>query len=86
MLKTYDGATIVYDNYGNPTTYGNYGFTWTGKELTGVMSLSPSVLVSSYTYNDNGLRTTKKTLTSKNTTKYTWDGRLLIGQSNGTTT
>ena len=85
QLVSYNGNTISYDSYGNPTTYGNYGFTWTGKELTGIMNLSPSTFVSSYTYDDNGLRTTK-TLTGGTVTSYTWDGRLLIGQSNGTTT
>ena len=49
------------------------------------MNRSPISFVSSYAYDDNGLRTTK-TLTGSKVTKYTWDGNLLIGQFDGTTT
>ncbi len=86
QLVSYDGNTITYDDSGNPLTYGDYGFNWSGRQLDGIINVSsPVSFIASYKYNDQGLRT-KKTLTGNVITSYTWDGTELVGQTDGTTT
>ena len=83
MLTSYNGITITYDEIGNPLTYGNgyknYTFTWTGKNLT---SLTTGGVTYSFTYNDQGFRTSK----TKDgvTTNYYYEGsRLIVEETQG---
>ncbi len=59
MLTSYGGIEITYDEIGNPLSYYNgssYTFTWTGRQLTGAVKGSATM---SFTYNDEGIRTSK---------------------------
>ena len=76
---------IEYDNIGNPTSYNNgssYAFTWTGRQLTG---LTKGNRVFSFTYNDEGIRTTKS-LFSTVTTYYLEGTRIVGEETNGNVT
>ncbi|MBQ5865475.1 MAG: hypothetical protein IIW56_02205 [Oscillospiraceae bacterium] len=60
LLTSFDGETITYDNSGNPTSYYN-GTSWTfawqnGRELTSASKSGTSI---SYTYDGDGIRTSK---------------------------
>jgi len=57
LLTAYDGETITYDSLGNPQNWINgEELTWeNGRQLTSV----DSYLLSDYTYNADGLRTSK---------------------------
>ena len=77
QLTSYNGQTISYDNMGNPTTYRGKTLTWNGKELTGVTGTA------SYTYDMNGLRTTKTV--GGTTTNYFYNNTVLMGLTTGTT-
>ena len=57
QLTKYNGTTITYDAIGNPLTYYNgYSFTWQGRELIGATNGQNTL---SFTYNSDGLRTSK---------------------------
>ena len=59
LLTGYNGTTITYDEIGNPLSYYNgtaYTFTWEGRRLVGAVKGSKTM---SFTYNDEGLRTSK---------------------------
>ena len=59
LLTSYDGTTITYDEIGNPLSYYNgsaYTFTWEGRRLIGATKGSDTM---SFTYDDNGIRTSK---------------------------
>ena len=59
LLTKYDGTTITYDQIGNPLSYYNgssYTFSWTGRQLTSAVKGSKTM---SFTYDDNGIRTSK---------------------------
>lgn len=56
-LTSYKGQTITYDEIGNPLSYRGYTLTWkNGRQLA---SLSGNGLTTSYTYDVDGLRTSK---------------------------
>ncbi len=84
-LVSYNGNALTYDAMGNPLTYNNgvnYTFTWTGSRAT---SLVKSGAKYEFTYNDEGVRTSK----SKNgvTTTYYLNGSQIIGEeTNGNVT
>ena len=78
LLTSYNGHTITYDSLGNPLSYYNgssYQFTWEGRRLVGAQKGSVNM---SFTYDDNGLRTTKTV--NGVTTEYFWDGGRLIAE------
>ena len=59
LLTGYNGTTITYDEIGNPLSYYNgssYTFTWEGRRLVGAVKGSN---IMSFTYDDNGIRTSK---------------------------
>lgn len=56
-LTSYNGQDIVYDAIGNPTTYRGSSLTWDGRLLT---SYEKEEERFEYTYNTEGLRTSKK--------------------------
>ena len=70
-LTSYNGQTITYDAIGNPLTYNNgtaYTFTWEGRQM---QTATKGGKTWSYTYNSDGLRTSK---TNGSTIySYTWN-------------
>ena len=77
QLTSYNGQTISYDAMGTPTSYRGKTLTWNGKELTGVTGTA------TYTYDMNGLRTTKTV--GGTTTNYFYNNTVLMGLTTGTT-
>ncbi len=78
QLTSYDGHTITYDALGNPLTYYNgasYTFTWSGRRMT---SATKGGLTYTFTYNDEGLRTSKTV--NGVTTYYYYEGTLLVAE------
>lgn len=56
-LTAYNGTAITYDAIGNPLSYRGYTLTWqNGRQLA---SLSGNGVTASYTYDTDGLRTSK---------------------------
>jgi len=79
-LISYHGKAITYDNIGNPLTYNGWTFTWDrGRELK---SMADNGKTLSFTYNENGIRTTKTV--NGVTTKYHLLGDAVTYESNGT--
>ena len=80
-MTSCNGVTNTYDAIGNPLSYYNgifgYTFTWTGRQLTGA-SLHGNTY--SFTYNADGIRTSK----TKNgvTTTYYLSGSQIVGEGN----
>ena len=59
MLTSYDGVDFTYDRAGNPTRYYNgqsYTFSWDGRRLESAVKGNLSF---TFTYNDEGIRTSK---------------------------
>lgn len=80
LLTGFDGKTIEYDTQGNPVKYLGHTLTWEkGRQLKKFDNIE-------YTYNANGIRTSKKingvlhtyTLDSTKILRETWDGNTLI--------
>ena len=78
LLTEYNGNKITYDEIGNPLTYYNgMEFSWTmGRRLS---SITRGNSHTSYTYNADGLRTSKKINAAK--FNYYWNGDKLTGQT-----
>ena len=82
LLVAVNNSSIAYDNIGNPTTYYNgFTFTWEGRRLVGATKGADTY---SFTYNEDGLRTSK----TKNgvTTNYYYSGSLLVKEESSTQT
>ena len=78
-LTFFNETQITYDAIGNPLSYYNgssYTFTWNGRCLTGAVKGS-SVL--SFTYNDEGIRTSKTV--NGVTTTYYLNGSQIVGEN-----
>ena len=80
LLTAYNGQSITYDAQGNPTNYLGHTLTWEkGRQLK-------SFDGNTYTYNANGIRTSKivngikheYTLDGTKILRETWDGNTLI--------
>lgn len=56
-LTAYDGKSITYDAIGNPITYDKATYTWEGGRQ--LKRFSKSGTVADYSYDENGLRTSK---------------------------
>ena len=82
MQPNYNAQSITYDDIGNPLTYNNgtsYVFTWEGRNLVGaVVGTGTSQKTITFTYNDEGIRTSK----TVNGVKYTYilDGSQIVGE------
>jgi RHS repeat-associated protein len=84
QMTSYDGQTITYDSIGNPTAYLN-GVTlgWqNGRELA---SYTKNSVTTNYTYNDSGIRTSKKIGTNP-TINYYLNGSSIVRQTDGAKT
>ena len=82
LLIAVGNSPITYDEIGNPLTYYNgMQFTWEGRRLVGATDGTNTY---SFTYNDEGLRTSK----TKNgvTTNYYYDGTLLVKEESSSHT
>ena len=78
LLKSYDGKSITYDAQGNPTSYLGHTLTWEkGRQLKKFDN-------NEYTYNANGIRTSKKVNGVLHT--YTLDGTKILRETWGSNT
>ena len=80
-LVSYDGQTITYDEIGNPLSYRGYTLAWEGKRL---QSLSGNNTTASYTYDEQGVRSSKTV--NGVTTTFSYNGSLLMAQVQGSGT
>ena len=80
LLKSYNGETIDYDAIGNPVKYRGATLTWDGRELKKFVKSGTTV---NYTYDADGLRSSKTVNGAKTTYQYL-DGQLLYENRNGT--
>ncbi len=77
LLTSYNGQTITYDEIGNPLAYRD-GMTMTwehGRQLSALTKDGGSI---SYTYNADGVRTSKTV--NGQTTEYILDGSTILGE------
>ena len=80
-LTSYDGQAITYDEIGNPLSYRGYALTWqNGRQLA---TLSGNGVTASYTYDVDGLRTSKTVNGVKH--EYYYVGNTLQYEKFGTT-
>ena len=78
LLTSYDGQSVTYDAQGNPTSYLGHTLTWEkGRQLK-------SFDTNTYTYNANGIRTSKTVNGVKHT--YTLDGAKILREAWGNNT
>ena len=77
LLTSFNGQNITYDEIGNPLSYRDeMQFTWTGRQLS---SLQKNGNVVNYTYNSDGIRTSK-TVNGTETT-YQLDGTKIVSET-----
>lgn len=77
LLTSFNGQNITYDEIGNPLSYRDgMQFTWTGRQLS---SLQKNDNVVNYTYNSDGIRTSK-TVNGTETT-YQLDGTKIVSET-----
>ena len=70
LLTSYNGQSIIYDDQGNPVSYMGHTLTWEkGRQLKSFDGIT-------YTYNANGIRTSKTVDGVKHT--YTLDGAKIL--------
>ena len=83
LLTSFNGQAITYDEIGNPLAYRDgYAFTWQyGRRLSSISHNGDSI---SYTYNPDGIRTSKTV--NGTTTKYHVMNGTLLGQTKGSDT
>ncbi len=73
-LATFNGNTLTYDEGGNLSSYNGYTYTWVnGRQLA---EISNGTNTYSYSYNDNGIRTSK-TVNGVTTNYITNNGTIL---------
>lgn len=78
LLTNFNGTPITYDEIGNPLTIGNKNLSWLGRQL---QSVNDGENTYEYTYNGDGLRTSKTVNGEK--TEYFYNGSILAGQKTG---
>ena len=78
LLTNYNGTPITYDEIGNPLTIGSKELSWTGRQLQSITNGDSEI---AYTYNGDGLRTSKTVNGTK--TEYYYNGSILAGQKSG---
>ncbi|MBE7059021.1 MAG: hypothetical protein E7387_08015, partial [Ruminococcaceae bacterium] len=75
LLTSYNGQAIEYDAQGNPISYLGHTLTWEkGRQLKQFIKSDGTSI--SYTYNANGIRTSKKVNDTEHT--YTLDGTKIL--------
>ena len=78
QLAEFNGSEIKYDAIGNPTEYLGKNLTWNGRRLS---SYTQNGITTTYTYNADGLRSTKAV--GNETTEYYYVGDLLSYEKRG---
>lgn len=78
LLTNFNGESITYDEIGNPLTIGSKELSWTGRQLQSITDGNSEI---AYTYNGDGLRTSKTVNGEK--TEYYYNGSILAGQKTG---
>lgn len=79
LLTSYNGEAITYDTIGNPLSYRDgMNFTWEGHQMKTTVANGKNL---SYTYNDDGIRTSKTV--DGVTTDYFLDGSTILAQQTG---
>ena len=82
QLVSVNGVDLTYDANGNVLTYGDKDYTWnSGRNLESIVDGDNEY---SYTYDENGIRTSK-TVNGKTTYYNTKDG-VILSQTDGTNT
>ena len=80
LLTSFNNQNITYDEIGNPLSYRNsINLTWEGRNLTGFKSNNNNV---TYTYNSDGIRTSK-TIDNIKTTYQHEDSKIISETTNG---
>ena len=80
LLTSFHSCEVTYDSIGNPLVYYNSTtFTWSGRQLE---SATRSGKTYYFTYNDEGIRTTKK-VNGVTTTYYLAGSRIIGEETNG---
>ncbi len=79
QLISYDGKTIEYDSLGNPTKYFDYNLVW--ENVNNLVTLSGGETNLFFTYNDEGIRTSKTVNGIKHT--YILEGTKIVSESYG---
>ena len=74
QLVSYNGETFEYDEIGNPTTCRGETFVWNGRQLVQLGDCK-------YTYNANGIRTSK--IVNGIKTKFFLNGNKILAQNDG---
>ena len=83
LYNIYNGTTVTgkfkYDLLGNPVIYRNRTLSWQGRRLLSYANKEYSV---NYTYDVDGIRTSKHAITSAGTvnSKYVYDGNNLVAE------
>lgn len=78
LLTSFDGASITYDEIGNPIDWGDTIMTWRGRQL---QSISNGEETFNFTYNIDGQRVSKTY--EGVTTEYFYNGSILAGEKTG---
>lgn len=81
QLTSYMGTPITYDEIGNPLTYSNYEFEWENGRQLKKITVGLGMSVYEYTYNDEGIRTSKKV--TGTTHYYTLNGSQILTEQWG---
>ena len=85
LLVKFGNINITYDSIGNPLSYNNrnsYTFTWSGRRMTSAVTGGKTM---SFTYNDEGIRTSK-TVNGVTTTYYLYGSQIVGEEINGNVT
>lgn len=83
MLTSFGGASITYDEIGNPLNYyTGQVFSWQGRDLAGVVDGSDTY---TFVYNDQGIRTSK-TKNGVTTTYYLNGSQIMAEETSGNIT
>ena len=82
QLTAVNGVALTYDANGNVLTYGNRTFDWSHGRM--LASITEGENTYSYTYDENGIRTSKTVNGVK--TLYNTYGGMVLSQSDGTNT
>ncbi len=82
QLSAVNDVELIYDEVGNLISFGNLSFSWTSGRL--LESITNGTETYSYTYDENGIRTSKTV--NGTTTYFNSENGVLLSQTDGTNT